>query len=57
LNELIIKKIISTYHIVGRAVYGIFVSMLKEIETLDVLLMTWKKYGGNQCNLVVISRI
>ncbi len=57
MNELITKKIISTYHIVGRAVYGIFVSMLKEIETLDVLLMTWKKYGGNECNLVVISRI
>jgi hypothetical protein len=23
--------------------------MLKEIETLDVPLTTWKKYEGNQC--------
>jgi hypothetical protein len=25
--------------------------MLKERKTLDVPLMTWKKYGGNQCKL------
>jgi len=31
--------------------------MLKEIKTLDVLLMTWKNNGGNQCKLVVISKI
>jgi hypothetical protein len=37
--------------------YGIFASMLKERKTLDVPLMTWKKYGGNQCKLVVISKI
>jgi len=37
--------------------YDFFASMLKEIETLDVPLMTWKKYGGNPCKLVVISKI
>jgi len=26
-------------------------------KTLDVPLRTWKKYGGNQCKLVVISKI
>jgi hypothetical protein len=30
--------------------------MLKEIENLDVPLMTWKKNGGNRCKLVVISK-
>ncbi len=28
--------------------------MLKEREILDDTLMTWKKYGGIQCKLVVI---
>jgi hypothetical protein len=28
--------------------YGILAYMLKERETLDETLMTWKKYGGNQ---------
>jgi hypothetical protein len=28
---------------------------LKKLKTLDVPLMTWKKYGGNKCKLVVIS--
>jgi hypothetical protein len=37
--------------------YDFFVSMLKKIETLDVPLMTWKKYGGNQCKLNVNSKI
>ncbi len=37
--------------------YGIFVYMLKEIETLDETLKIWGKYEGNQCNLVVISKI
>jgi hypothetical protein len=37
--------------------YGIFTYMLKEKETLDETLMTWKKYGGNQCKLVIISKI
>ncbi len=32
--------------------YDFFAQMLKEIDTLDVPLMTWKKYGGNQCKLV-----
>jgi hypothetical protein len=36
--------------------YGIFASMLKEKETLVVPLMTWKKYGGNQHELVVIFK-
>jgi hypothetical protein len=31
--------------------------MLKERETLDVPLMTWKKYGKNQRKLVVIFKI
>jgi hypothetical protein len=31
--------------------------MLKEREILDETLMTWKKYGGIQCKLVVISKI
>jgi hypothetical protein len=31
--------------------------MFKEREILDETLMTWKKYGGNQCKLVVISKI
>jgi hypothetical protein len=31
--------------------------MLKDIETLDEALKIWKKYGGNQCKLVVISKI
>jgi hypothetical protein len=26
--------------------------MFKEIKILDVSLMTWKEYGGNQCKLV-----
>jgi hypothetical protein len=37
--------------------YGIFTHMLKERETLNEMLMTWKKYGGNQCKLVIISKI
>jgi hypothetical protein len=28
--------------------YDFFAYIFKEIETLDVPLMTWKKYGGNQ---------
>jgi hypothetical protein len=32
--------------------YDFFYEMLKELETLDVPLMTWKKYGRNQCKLV-----
>jgi hypothetical protein len=31
--------------------------MFKERENLDETLMTWKKHGGNQCKLVVISKI
>jgi hypothetical protein len=31
--------------------------MFKERETLDETLMTWKNNGGNQCKLVVISKI
>jgi hypothetical protein len=38
-------------------IYGIFAYMLKEIETLDEMLKIWKKYGRNQCKLVVISKI
>jgi hypothetical protein len=37
--------------------YGIFAYMLKKKETLDETLMAWKKYRGNQCKLVVISKI
>jgi hypothetical protein len=37
--------------------YGIFVYMLKEIKIVDETLMTWKKYGGNQCKLIVIFKI
>ncbi len=37
--------------------YVFFVEILKEIETLDVPLMTWKKCEGNQCKLVVIFKI
>jgi hypothetical protein len=36
--------------------YGIFVYMLKEIETLHETLNIWKKYGGNQCKLVAIFK-
>jgi hypothetical protein len=25
-------------------------------ETLDETLITWKKYGGNQCKPIVISK-
>ncbi len=32
--------------------YDFFAQMLKEIKTRNVPLMTWKKYGGNQCKLV-----
>ncbi len=32
--------------------YGIFVYMLKEIKSVDETLMTWKKYGKNQCKLI-----
>jgi hypothetical protein len=31
--------------------------MFKERENLDETLMTWRKYGGNQCKLVVISKV
>jgi hypothetical protein len=31
--------------------------MLKEREIQNETLMTWKKYGGNKCKLVVISKI
>jgi hypothetical protein len=31
--------------------------MLKEREIIDEPLMTWKKYGGSQWKLVVISKI
>jgi hypothetical protein len=37
--------------------YGVFASMFKEKKTLDVPLMTLRKYGKNQCKLVVISKI
>jgi hypothetical protein len=37
--------------------YVIFVYMLQEIEILDKTLKIWKKYGGNQCKLVIISKI
>jgi hypothetical protein len=37
--------------------YGIFAYMLKKKKNLDETLMTWKIYGGNQCKLVVISKI
>jgi hypothetical protein len=37
--------------------YAIFVYMLKEIETLDKTLNIWKFFGGNQCKLVIISKI
>jgi hypothetical protein len=36
--------------------YGIFSYMLKEKIILDETLMTWKKYGGSQCKLVVIFK-
>jgi hypothetical protein len=34
--------------------YDIFAYMFKERETLDETLMTWKKYGRNQCKLILI---
>jgi hypothetical protein len=37
--------------------YGIFAYMLLKKEILDETLMTWKKHGGNQSNLVVIFKI
>ncbi len=37
--------------------YRIFTYMFKEREILDETLMTWKKYEGNQCKLVIISKI
>jgi hypothetical protein len=37
--------------------YDIFSYMHKEKKTLDETLMTWEKYGGNQCKLVAISKI
>jgi hypothetical protein len=37
--------------------YGIFSYMFKEKETLDETIMAWKKYGGNQCKIVIISKI
>jgi hypothetical protein len=36
--------------------YDIFGYMFKKKETLDVALITWKKYGGNQRKLIVISK-
>ncbi len=37
--------------------YGICVYVFKERETLNETLNDMKKYGGNQCKLVVISKI
>ncbi len=37
--------------------YDICVYMFKERETLDEPLNDMKKYGGNQCKLIVISKI
>jgi hypothetical protein len=59
LNGLI-KNIFSYVHIIleEEIFYEFFVSMLKKLETLDLPLMTWKKYGGNNvnyCKLNVIS--
>jgi hypothetical protein len=47
----------SPYHIEGRVVLWYFCLRVKERETLDETLMAWKKYRGNQCKLVVISKI
>jgi hypothetical protein len=37
--------------------YNIFAYILKEREIVDETLRTWKNNGGNQCKLVVISKI
>lgn len=58
LNGLI-RSIFLWVHIILKEglFYGIFAYMLKKKETLDETLMAWKKYRGNQCKLVVISKI
>ncbi len=37
--------------------YGVFAYMLKGGKSLDETLMRCKKYGRNQCKLIVISKI
>jgi len=37
--------------------YDFAVLVFKKIETLDVPLITWKKYGGNKCKLVESFKI
>jgi hypothetical protein len=40
-----------------KAFYGIFLYMLKKIKKGNETLMTWKKYEGNQCKIIVIFKI
>jgi hypothetical protein len=47
---------INSYYTRRKNVFWYFTYMLKDIETLDEALKIWKKYRGNQCKLVVISK-
>ncbi len=58
MNGLISNNFLKVHIILEEEVfYVIFAHMLKEGKTLDETLMRWKKYGGNQCKLIVISKI
>jgi len=53
------RNIFSKIHIIleEEIFYDFFTLMFKKIGTLDVPLMTWKKYGGNQCKLIESFKI
>jgi hypothetical protein len=58
LNGLIKTIFLYVHIILEEEVFMVFLlTFKKKRETLDETLITWKKYGGNQCKLIVISKI